>query len=600
MGIRRFFKDSVNLKLLLYYIGGSSVLSVIATYFISTVKIGVANSFIIVFISLFVCYLCIFILGKFILLIPYYRLLKSEKNLSESKEKLTAVLNTIVDAIITTDEKGYIQDVNPAAEHMFGYTAQELIGKRVTMLTPDDATVLNKNIDSKIKELTGIRKNGERFSLELGLSSVILSENVLFVGTVRDITERKIADMIMKDYAHDIQEMNVALSAAKKEAESATKIKSEFLASMSHEIRTPMNGIIGMTELLMDSELNDTQRRYATSIMHCGESLLSIINDVLDFSKIEAGKLLLESIPFNLKELCEELTEMLTINIKDKPINIFTEYQKNAATMVVGDPTRIRQIILNFLTNAIKFTEVGYVKLKVEELEKKDNNIVVLKVSVEDTGIGIDDSSKSLMFSKFTQADASITRKFGGTGLGLAICKQLVEKMHGTIGFDSEYGKGSTFWFIIELSSCVQENSTHQSISQDSLQKSICLDNASILLVEDNQVNREIGYTMLYKLNVKVTTVASGEEAINQFVKEKFDLIFMDIQMPNMSGYEATAHIRTIEKTKNMSHTPIIALTANVMQEAQDKALSAGMDDFLVKPFRKDDLMKMLTKWLKK
>lgn len=711
---------NIPVRVLIYFLGISLCLTLISSYLIYIHYPSSTKILILIFFGLLAYFSCIFILGKFILLIPYNKLIESEKRMSESKDKLNAVLNTIVDAIITTDDKGYIQEVNPAAEQIFGYSQEELIGKRVTMLTPDDATVLNKNIDSKINELTGIRKNGERFPLELGLSSAVFEDHTFFVGIIRDISERKMADFAMENYAHDIEAMNIALSAAKHEAESANKIKSEFIASMSHEIRTPMNGIIGMTELLIDSDLKPAQNRYATSIMHCAESLMSIINDVLDFSKIEAGKLVLENIPFNLLNLCEELVEMLSIKCHQKSLDIYAEYPANVACNVIGDPTRVRQIILNLMTNAIKFTESGHVALKVEELI--DPNVtadyVIIKISIEDTGIGIDDASKALIFDKFIQADASITRKFGGTGLGLSICKELVLKMNGTIYFESEYGKGSVFWFTIklkrgiskviptELSQYVagtkamiisdsQINAkildemlasfnittnisttlpnpiddykfifidyvyrdllTHDlaipekhfilmhpfpvtidnnkfyskgydgfittpfrktvifnellsvlnvnpkqstAISDADLEKISPLKNKKVLLVEDNNVNMEISKTILTKAGMDVTMAFSGEEAIKIFSHNSYDIILMDVQMPSMSGYEAAKKIREIELNNKQRHIPIIALTANVMTEARSSCTESGINDLLVKPYKKDDLILILEKWL--
>ena len=698
------------------------------------------HSFAILFSSMLVCYICIFVIGRIAILLNHEKLLVSQKNLDENKEKLAAVLNTIVDAIITTDEKGFIYDVNPAAERMFGYTQSELSGKRVTMLTPDDATVLNKNIDSKIKELTGIKKNGDRFPLELGLNSVVFEDHVLFVGIIRDISERKMADDAQASYTHDMEDMNLALAAAKKEAESATKLKSEFIASMSHEIRTPMNGIIGMTELLIDSQLNDIQKRYAQSIMNCTESLLAIINEVLDFSKIEAGKLNLEAINFSLRDLCEELTEMLSIKCYEKSISVFMNYQNNALTNVIGDPTRVRQIILNLLTNAIKFTDKGHILLKVEELDVPGDNSskVYFKISVQDTGVGIDEAAKSLIFGKFMQADASITRKFGGTGLGLTICKELAEKMNGGIGFESKKGQGSTFWFTIQLQRGIQQEQAADNIEvlknnraliveshrlnrqtladilfgfgvtsvgcetiadaleiYDKDQKSgkeyslVFIDyimnseinkfktqkasfillypfpitlnqekfsslgykgfislplrqkvvleellslkagkansaltvkpltsndkseavrkleqaikqltNKSVLLVEDNQVNVEICAAMLNNLGLDITVANSGIEAIAKFSANTYALVFMDVQMPEMSGYEAVEKIRSIERERNAKRTAIVALTANALTESRDLCLRAGMDDYLTKPFRKENLYQMVDIWL--
>ncbi len=728
------------IKLYFYFIVASVALALIAAYLINLSQNSVWDYFLIVLFTLIACFLCIFTLGKFILLSPYQQLKQSEKQLLESQEKLTAVLDTIVDAIITTDEKGYIQDVNPAAEQMFGYSEGELIGQRVTILTPDDATVLNKNIDTKIKELTGIRKNGERFTVEVGLNSVIFADRILFVGIVRDISDRKMADDALANYTRDMEEMNVALSAAKKEAESANKLKSEFIASMSHEIRTPMNGIIGMSELLVDSKLTQTQERYTKSIIHCTESLMSIINDVLDFSKIEAGKLTFENIEFDLRDLCEELVEMLSINCYNKSIDIYIDYASSASTTVIGDPTRVRQIVLNLLTNAIKFTNFGHVLLKVIELNSKElpADMTKFKIIVQDSGIGISDESKSLIFGKFIQADASITRKFGGTGLGLTICKELVEKMHGEIGFESEMNKGSEFWFTIQLGKTAQKSlppqqteylrhlkalivddseidrrilkdilecsgivsfayrriseaietynaeksrnkpysvvflefDMHDEINkfnpdktrfiltyplsvtidfdkyksmgysafvsrpyrnkiviQDLLEAVLECDNAVdkyqilgagpklpsiqhfgqrlsnlrgkvVLLVEDNQVNIEICKAMLSKLQIAVQVAENGIKALDLIHDHKFDLILMDVQMPGMSGYDTARNIRQVEVDRQQKRTPIIAVTANVLAESRDKSIQAGMDDYLIKPFRKEDIYKLLDKWL--
>ncbi len=428
-------------RLFLYFVGISIILSLLTSSVVSINQSFIIDKFVVLFFTMIACYLCIFLLGKLILLIPYEQLVASEKNLYDSKKKLSAVLDTIVDAIITTDSKGFIIDANPASERIFGYARTELIGKRVTMLTPDDATVLNTNIDNQTRELTGVRKNGERFPLELGLNSVSLEDQQLFVGIVRDISERKMADLAMASYTHDMEMLNVELSKARSQAESANKLKSEFIASMSHEIRTPMNGIMGMSELLLDSPLNENQQLYIKTITHCTQTLMTIINDVLDFSKIEAGKIVLENIPFNMRELCEELVEMLSLNSYEKNISLYLLYNYSAPVNVVGDPTRIRQIILNLVSNAIKFTENGYVMITVAGI---DNQV---KVSVKDTGIGINDENKKLIFEKFIQGDATITRKFGGAGLGLSISKQLVDLMNGEIGFESVKDLGSTFWF---------------------------------------------------------------------------------------------------------------------------------------------------------
>lgn len=580
-------------RLFAYFVAISVILSALTSSLIAINYNFIFDLVVMLFFSMTACYLCILILGKYSLLIPYEDLIQSEQSLYESQKKLSGVLTAIIDGIVITNFKGIIIDANPAAEHMFGYTLQEMLGNSVSMLTPEDVTVLNRNMGTQTQELIGQRKNGDRFPVEVGLSSVKVGDNLLFVGVMRDITERRIAELAMMNYSHDMEMLNDELTNARQQAESANKLKSEFIATISHEIRTPMNGIMGMSELLLESTLNDKQQHYVHTIEHCTQSLLAVINDLLDLSKIEAGKLVLESIPFNFYDLCAELTEISQINSRKKGVSIYLEYGAQIPHIITADPTRVRQILLNFISNAIKFTKQGSVKISVELHANQ------LKISVQDTGIGIDDASKKLMFEKFSQADSSITRKYGGTGLGLSICKKLTQLMGGEIGFESTAGVGSTFWFTLPSSVLTDNQAAAKVLSKtakaydtDNLIRA--LQNKVLLLVEDNLVNIEICKAMLEKLPCTILIAQSGAEAIKLYESNQINLILMDVQMPEMSGIQATEIIRKLEKDKNTKPIPIIALTASALSEDKEFALAAGMNDYLPKPFTKDELYKAL------
>jgi len=791
--------------------------------------------------------------------------------LEAASARMSAILDTAADAIITINTVGVIQTFNRAATNIFGYEETEAIGENISLLMPSPhqeahndylARYLSVGVSQLLgtsREIQAIRKDGEVFSIELAISEVKTSEGVLYTGVVRDITEKKQAEKALNDINErfdvavkgsadglwdwdivtneayfsprfkellgykndeisnvfdewgsrfhpedsdlianslrlhlkarvpfdvscrlriksgdyrwfrargqaiwnevgfavrmagglsDITELKEALY----DAEEATRQKSEFLANMSHEIRTPMNGVIGMTGLLLDTKLSQKQRDYAQTTMKSAESLLTIINDILDFSKIEAGKMELEKVPFDLQLMAEDVAEIMALKCREKGLEMLLYYKSGTPNTVVGDPGRVRQILLNLLSNAVKFTEYGHVLLAIGlELSDADNaasDEVSFRVSIQDTGVGICESKRGIIFNQFDQADGSTTRKYGGTGLGLSISQQLCHLMGGAIDVDSQEGVGSTFSFTIKLGVNVDhpksiplsedytpfnglkalvvddiemarviiaeqiselkmnvdfatsgqgvidkmtlalaqkepydivitdyhmpgmdgemlaekiskmeqtENTiivfitssprkgdalrikklgvsgylskpTHahevsrvlsviwtareqgrviplatRHIIQEAhfaARKKVLFANTHILLAEDNSVNRMVATELLESCGCTVTPAGNGIEALELIKQRSFDVVFMDCQMPEMDGYEATEKFREYEIKRLLKRTPIIAFTANAMEGDKDKCLSAGMDDYISKPVNQEELEDMLATWI--
>lgn len=653
----------------------------------------------------------------------------AQKALEASEIRNRTLMNSLAEGLITISNNGIIENINNSACDLFGYSKLELLGKNIKTLMPepyhsehDMYLVRYENtgearLIGKDRQVSGLKKSGETFPIDLSVSEMIINGVKKYSGIVRDDTQRQKAE------SEIIESRN--------KAELAAKAKSEFLATMSHEIRTPMNGVIGMTELLQETPLNTEQKDIVSTISESGNALVRLINDILEISKIEAGKIEFHYSEFNLERAVFDIIKLLKSKADENHVELIYKYHTNCPKTVIGDSGRTRQILLNLIGNAIKFTPYGKVTIDIQ-CETKDNNTADIKFKIIDTGIGIDEQQKKHLFESFTQADSSTSRKYGGTGLGLSICRQLIELMNGHLDVISEKGKGSTFWFdlsytlpnqepqqsytelkntkiltliaepeiaehikdllsqwgliidsartlyeaiekiendiflnnknkpalidhkfltgdhketgrnILKLcaknnipllvlvsppTSCLKiENTLNQSITyittpilsdklynhllsatghsnaikqqQDTSIETQKTDrvkklNSRILLVEDVIVNQKVAIGIMSSLNFKIDIANNGKEAVDMHKKNDYDLILMDCQMPVMDGYEATQNIRQTD-----SVTPIIAITANAMSSDNDKCINSGMNDYLSKPYKKNQLIGLLEKWL--
>ncbi len=679
---------------------------------------------------------------------------RAEIALIDLKRYNDLILYAAGEGIVGLDTQGKITFANPMATKLLGWSLDELSGQSSHALyhhsRPDGTPYPVEQCPLHDVYVNGIaqcgdeeafwRKDGTCFPVQYVITP-IKNEHDEIQGVVtvfQDITERKRIQEELRNHRDHLQDLvdkrTQQLQQAKDSAETANRAKSQFLAVMSHEIRTPMNGVLGMTELLLNTPLNDAQKRFAETIHRSGSGLLDIINDILDFSKIEAGRLELETVGLDLRDLVEDAAALLAERAHRKGLELIVDVPVNLPSKLRGDPGRLRQILVNLMSNAIKFTEQGEVVVRVQILSK-DEDAVGVCFQVVDTGIGITPEAQAKIFGAFAQADTSTTRQYGGTGLGLAICERLVKLMGGQIGVESSPGEGATFWFVLELARqgsltqpvfkrrddlqgvrvlVVDDNATnreilhhqvgawgmvetsaeggpealsqarqaaqqgrpfevaildmhmphmdgitlaktlqadpsipplkllmltsggldneatqatqagiqsylHKPIRQSELYQTLCRLLATpvshltspvfaasaslgfsgrVLVAEDNPVNQEVALAMLESLGCEVRVVDDGQAALTALAKAPFDLVLMDCQMPVLDGLTATTQWRQREQAEQRPRIPIIALTANVIKGVREACLAAGMDDYLGKPFSREQLAAVLKRWL--
>ena len=517
------------------------------------------------------------------------------RELAESEERFALAVRGTNDGIWDWDIRAGKVFFSPPWKSMIGYADDELENVFTTfenLLHPEDhdrvLTMLNDYLAGRTPryavEFRFHHKDGSwRWILARGRA--LRDEHgtpYRMAGSHTDVTERK----------HVEEE----LRKARQDAESANSAKSAFLANMSHEIRTPMNGVIGMSELLLGTELNDTQREYLEMLKLSADSLLELLNDILDFSKIEAGRMELDAHEFDLNEVVTEIAQAMGIRAFQKRLVLLHHISPEVPARLIGDDGRLRQILVNLIGNAIKFTHKGGVTIEVN-LESETADMVTLHFKINDTGIGIADDMHESIFEAFTQAETSTSRRYGGTGLGLAICHDLVALMQGRIWVESRPGAGSTFHFTAAFGRTSGISIKPKSPRIEPLVTAHS--SMKVLIVEDGHVNQLVGARMLEKRGHVVTLANNGREAIECCGKEVFDAILMDIHMPGINGYEATARIRQIEQTTGR-HVPIIAMTANAMKGDRERCLAAGMDDYISKPLRSADLFQVVEQFARR
>lgn len=489
---------------------------------------------------------------------------------------------------VSNNNEFFVESFNPSAEQAMGYSFTHLVGRNLRTL------VDSHKVEDYVKQFTNCLKTGKPQVVEEEMrtpgGTKFLLTTLVPIANPQGRVER-IASM-----SRDVSSFKVIedeLRAEKERAEEASRTKSDFLASMSHELRTPLNVVLGMAQLLADSSLKDEDKKYVASIERSGKVLLTLIEDVLDLSKVEEGQLRLERVPFDLREVIADVEDSFYTHAKSKDLIFQSLVGPRVPHFLLGDGGRVRQILVNLVGNAMKFTDSGSITVHAEAEASDDKDLGQIFFRVTDTGIGIKEDQKDRLFQKFSQADSGLARRYGGTGLGLVICKRLVELMDGEIGFDSHFGEGSVFWFRIRLP--IASNLKSKSSPSGKTAFHVDAQPLKILAVEDNPDTQVFVQLLLKSLGHEVKMAASGIEAIEQIKASAFDLVLMDIQMPEQDGYQTTRIIR--QMNQNAKRIPIIALTANAMAGDQEKCIEAGMNDYLSKPLQKESLQKILRKW---
>ncbi len=523
---------------------------------------------------------------------------KSQVQLSREKRHVDSIIHSMVDSVVVVNLDWKIEKVNNATCLLTGHSEQELADTNVkTILQPSgenaDTPALLSRMAEEVKEKSTVSdidavylsEAGDRIPISLTCSALedFQDDVIAMVLVGRDMRGAKLVEKLSK---------------AKRDAEAANRSKSAFLANMSHEIRTPMTAIIGLSEQTLKTELNAKQRNYVNKLHSSAENLLRILNDILDFSKIESGNLEIEQIEFSAQDIFSNIRNVLGMHARQKGLTLQVKTDPTVPSTLVGDPLRLGQVLLNLCSNAIKFTQEGGITVQMGVLSE-DADATELQFSVNDSGIGVDEEKKQALFGAFSQADSSTSRKFGGSGLGLAISKDLVARMGGRIWMESKPGEGSAFHFTVKLKKpkTVTASSTNDRLPVPSASglNAHQLHGTHVLLAEDTDINRELVVDLLADLGIRVTAVEDGNEAIKAARSTRFDGILMDLQMPNMDGFTAAQTLRSLPEFHDM---PIIALSANVMDEDRQRASRAGMNDFLGKPIDVDQMVETLAKWL--